>query len=272
MKKDNVFNIVRGNVLPYSLTSCIVERQESVISFNDSLLFGDLFSKQFYNASDRFQYWKKLYNPLGLKCRFSDFKHEKMKYEKIKRELENGNKIVIWYSNDPNDILLLWSLSVLFFLHSNYRNTFLANYLQDEYLQYIDFVPITDVVCRNMKELWELYVTDKSQFIKIGDQFDKHHLLCSSLKILVAATDYIQPTINFQKTLIAPLDGDILKVISENEPISKTDIFNKLYSKLHFFGIGDIYLFYKLFYLENVLHMIKAVKYSTSQSVCFEIV
>jgi hypothetical protein len=187
-----------------------------------------------------------------------------MKYEKIKRELENENKIVIWYSNDPNDILLLWSLSLLIFLHGNCRDVFLAHYLQGEYLQYIDFVPITNVICKNMKELWELYITDKNQLIKIKNQFDKHHLLCTPQGILAAAINYIQPTIHFQKTLITPLDDDILKVISENEPISQTDIFNKLYSKLLFLGIGDIYLFYKLFYLEHVLHMIKTVKYPTS--------
>jgi hypothetical protein len=124
-----------------------------------------------------------------------------------------------------------------------------------------EFVPMTNLLCDQMKELWRMYATDKMSIVEHETRFAEQYSSCLQLDRVVFALKYTLPTISFRNTFISKLDSDILKVIQNNNTIARPDIYLAICGNADFRFIGDYYLFSRLFYLEHTLHVIKTLGY-----------
>jgi hypothetical protein len=64
---ERVINVINGRCLPIPLETAITIGGEKIICFEDCLLYGEVSLKQFYDASERFRFWQKIYGHFDSK-------------------------------------------------------------------------------------------------------------------------------------------------------------------------------------------------------------
>jgi hypothetical protein len=137
----------------------------------------------------------------------------------------------------------------------------LAPYHKIDNPNLLDFIPMTKMLYEQMKELWQMYAEDKMSIVKHESQFGTQYLPCLQLDKVVLALKYTLPTISFRNTFISELDRDILKIIQNNNKITRPEIYLAICGDKRFDFIGDLYLFSRISHLEHTLHAIETAGY-----------
>lgn len=258
---DYPLYVIHGRIFPYCFERTILGNRGSIISFSDSLLLGPSSPSELYPAATRYDFWKKVYQPLNRKrIEYSDFQSETDKYEKIREHLRNGRAVVFLCSNDPNDTLLLWSLSPLFEEHYTEKGQILFScYTTPGNFSFVRTRRISSDASRYMRDRWNDFVNDKYSLCENhGDSERRRYSHCPKEFWLATAIEFLRPETEEFHFSITKIDKTLIKSVPVDKPVPRSEILGNSHLKFADLGIGEIYLFYRLHILENVFKAIES--------------
>jgi hypothetical protein len=245
-------NIILGRTVPFYLEYFFDHTDETLLCFEDTLTVGPSSYDPSYDPIQRYRFWNDfLIEDQRMNISFDNFLCERKKYDQVKMAIKNKEVITIWISDNPNDILLLWSLSADLYQYFQSRYIYLGYYPNINDLQAIKKNPIDDHEITEYSNLWKSYVEYRTLKYKI------HMPYCQQVTIVLDAIQYLYPSYENRILYLAKIDMDILNEISEyhflpiHEIVGRVCCLNK--------WIGDRYVFSRLDVLEKEIGIIESV-------------
>ncbi|MDR2407105.1 MAG: DUF1835 domain-containing protein [Bacteroidales bacterium] len=245
-------NIILDRTVPFYLEYFFDHTDETLLRFKDILTVGPSSYNPSYDPIQRYRFWNDfLIEDQRMNISFDNFLCERKKYNQVKMAIKNKEIITIWISDNPNDILLLWSLSADLYQHFQSRYIYLGYYPNISDLQVIKKNPIDDHEITEYSHLWKSYVEYRTLKYKI------HVPYCQQVAIVLDAIQYLHPSYGNRILYLAKIDIDILNEISKYHFLSAHEIIGRIccFNK----WIGDCYVFSRLDILEKEIGIIESV-------------
>ncbi|MDO5581142.1 MAG: DUF1835 domain-containing protein [Planctomycetia bacterium] len=267
MMGSNVINIIRNTSQLYSLSINLT----NILVFKDSLIFGPLSKNQYCFKESRAKYWNEIqHTPLTLYEESYDYFTSQ-----LGGNLFNIDTIVIWISQDPSDILMLWMLAFQFY--DTFRDKeIIVNFIEEDLLTFSS-VRIYNENLHFLSVLWRLYVLYTHNFrhnLKRGHAKHKpfiEYIMLSKIyndkkdsktwmqqntninyqiNVISNSLLIILPQLTLNYCLLAPLDIEICEMICKRGNIAIANLITIFIQKYSW--IGDGYILARINFLQEI--------------------
>ena len=258
-----ITHVVLGHSAPIAR---LPHNNENLLVFHDVFFWNSVVDVRDYDVASRYDFWKQVYGDRKNSPPLADFVEEKNRYAAIKDALFAGDKLVIWYSRNPDQLLFLWAVADLLQPHFTEKHDVMFSFYDPCEHSCTQTKQATKEAMRTFADLWHEYAD--TQFRDVNPLCIRFPEQRENISFMHDCKRLFWPVVEQGRFFPTPIDQEILRMIPDDIPAKNADVVGQLLDFLDF-TVGEILLFYRLSFLANEIGAIKAVEHNGSNRISY---